>query len=166
MSPATKSPDVSVTESTDAAEQVNSRPWLGAIGAGLLGGIAMGVVVAVAMPDALDSTIPTLYGQSGDVAGWTVHLVHSAVFGVVFAALLAVGALTAYGEKLTTSTALGFAYGVVLWRGAASIVMPAWLGAVGVSPAPAVPTFNWTSLGAHAVYGLVLGVVFPYLKRY
>jgi len=74
------------------------------------------------------------------------------------------GGLSGYIERPTTSLGLGAAYGLVLWVVTGSIILPAWLGAVGVAGAPPVPTFDLTSLLTHLVYGAVLGVIYPYVR--
>lgn len=138
--------------------------WRGAVAAGLAAGVAMGALMAIAMPGALSTAIPALYGAEGALVGVTAHLAHSAVFGVLFAALVRYGGLGRYADDIGASTSLGIAYGIVLWIVAASIVMPAWLGAMGMETT--VPTFDVVSLGAHAVYGAVLGALFPAMSKY
>ena len=156
-----ETPGTTVVEPT-----TTSSKWLGAIGGGVLAGVAMGAVMALAMPEMLDETIPALYGQEGALVGVTAHLAHAAVFGLLFAAIVRFGNLSRYTDETPTSAALGLAYGVVLWVLAASVVMPTWLDAMNVAGAPAVPTFDTMSLLGHAVFGVVLGALYPYLKRY
>lgn len=143
-----------------------SAKWLGAAGDGIVAGVVMGVLMATLMPGALEGAIPALYGTTGGFVGVTIHLAHSAVFGVVFAAIVRFGNLSRYADRVGPSAAFGLAYGIVLWVVAGSIVMPAWLGAVGVDGAPPVPTFDTMSLLTHSVYGIVLGALYPYLKGY
>ncbi len=138
--------------------------WLGPVGAGIAGGVAMGALMAITMPETLSTAIPALYGLEGSLAGVTAHLAHSAVFGVLFAAIVRYGNLGRYADDIGSSTALGVAYGVVLWVVAASIVMPAWLGAMGMETV--VPTFDTMSLLGHVVYGAVLGALFPSMRGY
>jgi len=56
--------------------------------AGVVGGIAGAAVMAVLISGmnaaVLRGAIPALYGLSGGVAGWVVHLSHGAVLGVGF----------------------------------------------------------------------------------
>jgi hypothetical protein len=132
--------------------------------AGLVGGFVMGIMLTMQMTPVIENAIPALWGLSGGLAGWVVHMSNSAVLGVVFAAIASAGALREYADSTGTSTALGIAYGVVLWVVLAAIVMPIWLDAVGFPMAPAVPNFNPMSLVGHVVYGAVLGAVYPMLR--
>ncbi|MGM0398435.1 MAG: histidine kinase, partial [Halobacteriota archaeon] len=92
------------------------------------------------------------------------HLGNSVVFGLVFAgAVIYLPALSDYADRVTTSTGLGIAYGVLLWIGAAAIVMPIWLTAVGFPNAPPLPNLNPLSLVGHVAFGAVLGALFPVL---
>lgn len=162
MSSAVRTPEPT---SPDAAAAMETPPgWMGAVGAGLAAGVAMGAVMAVAMPEALSTAIPALYGTEGALAGVTAHLAHAAIFGVLFAAIVRYGNLGRYAESARSSTGLGIAYGIVLWVVAASIVMPAWLGAMGLEAT--VPTFDTTSLVGHALYGAVLGALYPVMREY
>lgn len=135
--------------------------WKGGALAGLLGGVVMGAMLTMQMGPVIEVAIPSMYGLEGLAAGWVVHLFHSVVLGVVFAAV--VGA-TEYGDSVGRSAALGLAYGAVLWVVLAAIVMPIWLGVVGSPANPPLPNFNPQSLVGHLAYGLVLGVAFPYLR--
>jgi hypothetical protein len=157
QTPEPTSPETAVT--TDV-----STGWLGAVGAGLAAGVAMAAVMAIWAPAALSTAIPSLYGSEGALVGVTAHLAHSAIFGVLFAAIVRYANLGRYVDGIVPSTGLGLAYGIVLWVLAASFLMPAWMSALGM--AATVPTFDLTSLGAHAVYGAILGALYPYLKGY
>lgn len=152
------------TQPDAVAWRTDTRAWIGAITAGIAGGVVMGVIVWVLMPAALTVAIPALYGLSGGFAGWTIHLFHSAVLGVVFAAILSFEPLRGYADDVMASTALGTAYGVVLWVVTGSLLLPLWLQAVGFPAAPPVPTFAVPSLLWHVAYGVVLGAVFPFVK--
>jgi uncharacterized membrane protein YagU involved in acid resistance len=153
------------TADETAAERTSPRyePWLGAIIAGLAGGVAMGIFLLVLSPDALTTVIPALYGLQGAVAGWVVHLFNSVVLGLVFAALVSLTSLRKYAESVRGTIGLGAVYGVVLWVVTGSIILPLWLQAVGVPAAPPVPTFAFPSLVWHLAYGIVLGAVYPYV---
>ncbi len=138
--------------------------WIGAVLDGVVAAVAMAVAMAVLMPGALEQAIPALYGQTGGAFGLTAHLAHGAVLGLVFAAIVRFGGLTEYTDSVTRSALLGAAYGVALWIVTGSFVLPAWLSAVGVPMA--VPTFSGASLITHLVYGIVLGALYPWAKRY
>ena len=66
------------------------RSWKGGARAGLLAAAATGVVISVVGVSTLRQIIPGLYGLAGNrLAGWIVHLVHGALFGALFSAILA-----------------------------------------------------------------------------
>ncbi|MFB6154859.1 MAG: DUF6789 family protein [Haloferacaceae archaeon] len=144
---------------TASGEQYERSAWVGGAVAGLAGGVLMGAVLTVQMTPVVAAAIPALYGLSGLTAGWVVHLFHSAVLGLVFAAALR--AEPRLAETRARAAGSGVAYGVVLWVVLAALVMPVWLGAVNFPGTPPFPNFNPLSLVAHVVYGAVLGVVFP-----
>jgi len=142
----------------DTAEETGGN-WKGGAIAGLAGGVLMGVMLTVRMTPVIEMAIPAMYGLSGLAAGWIVHLFHSAVVGLGFAAIaMAWPELT---ESTAKSAGTGLAYGVVVWLVLAVLVMPVWLSAVGFPGAPPFPNPNVGSLMAHVVYGVVLGAVYP-----
>lgn len=136
----------------------------GAVG-GLAGGIVFGVMMTVMMTEVMAKAIPALWGLEGMVAGWIIHLINSAIFGLIFAAVASRGSLDQYSQRVTRSTGLGILYGIVVWVVAAVIVMPIWLQVVGFPMAPDVPNVNMQSLVGHIAYGLVLGALYPLLRR-
>ncbi|WP_435063484.1 histidine kinase [Halobaculum sp. EA56] len=158
---ATRAESTTTTEpSAVGTERTERIGWRAGVAAGALAGIAMGAAFSLFAPGALEVAIPSLYGLSGGVAGWIVHVSHGAVLGVVFVALAnALGVADA-----TRSTLLGIGYGVVLWVALAAVLMPVWLAAVG-SPATApLPNLDPLSLAAHVLYGAVLGAALPSLR--
>ncbi|QLG63217.1 histidine kinase [Halorarum salinum] len=142
---------------------ITGHGWVSAALAGIVGGIAFGAMMQLMMPDVLEMAIPSLYGLGPGLAvGWLVHLFHSAAFGLVYAAIVRLDALAAYANRVTTGAGLGVAYGVLVWLFAASVVMPLWVGAV-LPMNPPVPDFNPASLVGHAVFGVLLGALYPLL---
>ena len=133
--------------------------------AGTIGGISgaavMAVLISVMNAAVLEGAIPALYGLSGGVAGWTVHLAHGAVLGVVFAAIVQSGLV---GRSAGASVGLGLLYGASIWVALAALVMPLWLQAVGFPMAPPFPNFAVPSLLWHLVYGGVLGIAYAALR--
>lgn len=121
----------------------------------------MGVLLSVMMTPVIEVAIPSMYGLSGGLAGWVVHMSHAAVLGVAFAAL----ARGTDVESTVRSIALGIAYGVVLWVLLAVLLMPLWLSAVGSPANPPFPNPNPLSLVGHIVYGAVVGVTFPAVRN-
>lgn len=146
---------------TEAVVGRNTRiePWQGGVVGGLLGGAVMGIMLTVQMTPVIENAIPAMYGLSGGLAGWIVHMFHAAILGVVFAAV----AERADVDALGASLGAGLVYGVVLWLVLAVLVMPVWLGAVGFAGAPPLPNVNVQSLVGHLVYGGVLGLTYPFV---
>lgn len=153
----TKSPTA-----TEAETGVHLADWQAGVTGGIAGAAVMAVLISFMNAAVLAGAIPALYGLSGGVAGWVVHLSHGAILGVVFAALIE----RVYpGEHSTGSiVGLGLLWGVVTWIGLAGLVMPLWLSAVGFPMAPPFPNFAPPSLLWHAVYGGVLGVAYAGLR--
>ncbi|SFL55154.1 hypothetical protein SAMN04487950_4178 [Halogranum rubrum] len=154
-----------MSSATETAAEVNvtGSEWQAGVLGGLFGGALMGVLLSVSMTPVIQNAIPALWGLSGGVAGWTVHMATAAILGVVFAALSK--ELPQYSSSVGQSTALGAIYGVVLWVVLAALVMPVWLSAVGFAGAPSLPNFDPTSLVAHLVYGVALGATYPLVLR-
>ena len=143
--------------STQTAAVTNLAGWKAGVIGGLGGGLVFGVMMTVMMPAIIEMAIPGMYGLDGGVAGWTIHMAHSAVLGVVFAALAA--AVPQYTNTPAKSLVVGVVYGVALWAVLATVVMPAWVGAV-LPMNPPVPDVNPMSLVGHVVYGGPLGVLY------
>ncbi|MBX0295224.1 histidine kinase [Haloarcula nitratireducens] len=151
------------TESTTAAEtDVTLADWQAGVLGGILGAAVMAVLISLTSPPVLQGAIPGLYGLSGGVAGWVVHLSHGAVLGVAFAAVAERG-LPA-DRSIGSTLGLGVVWGVVTWLVLAALVMPLWLGAVGFPQAPPFPNFAVPSLLWHVVYGGVLGITYAALR--
>jgi hypothetical protein len=147
--------------STDTGTGFDLADWQAGTLAGIVAGVVMGVMLTTQMTPVIENAIPAMYGLSGGLAGWVVHVSHGAVLGVAFAGVLDA---TSGGEWSTARVAgVGLAFGVALWVVLAVLVMPAWLQAVGFAGAPSLPNVNVQSLVGHVVYGLVLGGTFAVL---
>ena len=143
--------------STQTAAVTNLGGWKAGVIGGLGGGLVFGVMMTMMMPNIIEMAIPGMYGLDGGVAGWTIHMAHSAVLGVVFAAVAT--AVPQYTDTTAKSLAAGVVYGIVLWAVLATVVMPAWVGAL-LPMNPPVPDVNPMSLVGHVVYGGLLGVLY------
>jgi hypothetical protein len=166
MSQETRTDVQADTESETTVEtETGTGSWIGGVVAGLVGGAVMGVMLTMMMTPVIEMAIPALWGLQGGTAGWVIHMANSAVFGIVFAALLTLPGLRKYAGSISTSAVLGAVYGVVLWIVAAGVVMPIWLSAVGFPMAPPLPNFNPMSMVGHVVFGVILGAVYPYVRR-
>ena len=100
--------------------------------------------------------IGVFYGAANPVVGWITHSFHSVVFGFVYAGLVSLAPRRHQG-RLGPHVAIGLAWGVVLWAGAAGVVAPLWLRLLGI-PA-SLPSLSGSLLVAHLVWGLTLGLL-------
>jgi hypothetical protein len=140
--------------------------WRGGAVAGFVATVAMGLAISVMQLSALRVAIAGLYGFEGSlVAGWIAHLLHGSLFGAVFAAILADPGLYRVSEWVWKTVVAGVVYGLVLAVVGAGIVMPIWLGVVGVPMASSIPNVTVPLLVWHVVYGLVLGGLFPFVEE-
>ncbi len=124
--------------------------------AGVTGGVAMGLFYAATT--GLLPVIGSLYGLESPLVGWITHLFHSAVFGLLFAAVCVATRVDRLASGVLRATVLGLGWGLVLWVVGAGLLMPAWLGLVGA--VPGTPRFSTAALIGHALWGVVLGVVY------
>ncbi len=130
--------------------------------AGLVGGVVMGLTLW-AFGDGL-AIIGALYGIESAVIGWIVHLFHSVVFALLFVALTSWPPLRDRTDSVLSVTALGVAWALVLAFVAAGVLMPVWLGAVGVEGV-VFPNVTETGVIGHMLWGFVLGAVYGFLRE-
>lgn len=142
---------------SELVQTSNNRRWIAGIGGGLVGGVVMGLLLHFgmgAMP-----VIASLYGQSSVAVGWVAHLFHSAVFGLIFVALITRTGLRTYARTTVWTASLGTVYGVLLGIITGALVLPVWLNAVSGAGMP-VPFFATPSFVGHVLFGLLLGAVY------
>jgi len=125
------------------------RVSFAAVVAGIVMGLFMGEIAGL-MP-----VVGTLYGVESPVIGWVTHLFHSVVFGLLFATACTIPRIVGVTKSFRGMTALGVAWGVLLWFVAAGLVMPVWLMAVGADAT--IPSFSPIGLVSHVVWGAILG---------
>ena len=145
------------TTTADVQTKTTFEPWQAGVIGGIAGSIAFGAMMAMMEPMMLEEMIPMMYGLEGGLAGWIVHISHGAVLGVVFAAILVVAGKPDLGPAASAGVGLG--YGIVVWAALAVVVMPVWLGMPEM-----VPNVDVGSLVGHAIYGVLLGVVYAVLQ--
>jgi hypothetical protein len=153
--------------STDAILEQPPGNWKAGTTAGLVGGLLFGAMLSVQMTPVIEVAIPSMYGLApppNGTFGWIVHMSHSAVLGVAFAALVGIAGL--HGASAGGKVIAGLVYGVVLWVLLAVIVMPVWLDVVGSPANPPLPNVSTMSLVGHAVYGVGLGVAYSALEDF
>ena len=150
---------------TETGTRTRLEPWQAGFVGGVAGGVAFGAMMTIAMTPIIEMAIPGMYGLGPSLAiGWGIHMLNSIVLGIGFGLL--VGA-TGLGDRLGANASIvgaGLVYGVVLWLVLASVVMPAWVGAM-TEMAPSVPDWNGQSLLGHALYGAVLGLLYALLAK-
>lgn len=107
-------------------------------------------------------------GSAGQLAAsvrgveWGRYLLSSLVVGVGFAILVS---RTSIGtDRSVRSAALGLGYGVLVWLLPLPALLAIGLEMLGVSTTPSIEMLDPGSFGRHAVYGLVVGLVFPHLR--
>jgi hypothetical protein len=126
--------------------------------AGLAGGLVFGVLMGMM---GMLPMIAKMAGSSSGAAGFGIHLIISAIIGVIFA--------VAIGGRLNTVGALvaaGLIYGLVWWFLGPLTLMPLLMGmGVGVNWTGAAMTAAMPSLVGHLVYGAILGAVYAWLER-
>ena len=137
---------------------------MGGASAGLVGGIAFGVMMQMmSAPTAEGGSMPmmamvAMVVHSTSIAvGWIYHLFNSAVIGIFFAAFLG-GRVS--GNR--SGVAWGAAWGVLWWVLGGLVLMPLLLGmpAFASLKMPSMRPVAMGSLVGHLVYGVLLGSVY------
>lgn len=149
-------------------ESVSSRRfgplYVNAIVAGIAAGLVFGLMIQFVLGRM--TTIGALYtlGEPSLSIGWIAHVVHSAVFAIVYALVTRLDPVQAYADRATTGVVTGAAFGFLLWFVNIGFLWPVWLNAVGVGSLP-VPYHAQAirPLIGHLIWGGLLGVVFPLL---
>lgn len=177
------SDDVATADDRSAETTGDTLPRivLGGVLGGLVGAVAFGLLMWVANPSFLQTSIPALYGlEPQGTLGWTAHMLHGVVLGLVFAVVVsrpAIGSLVVSDSPdpedpeigpagiVPRLTALGLAYGLAIWAIFPMLVMPVWLGVVGTRGLAGIPAIPVESLVGHAVFGLLLGAVYAIVAR-
>lgn len=115
----------------------------------LIGGIVFGILMTMLgmMP-----TIAGMVGSHSIVVGWIVHLMISAIFGVIFGLLV---------RKPKSGPILGLIYGTVLWFLFPFVMIPMMMG---------MHAMQWSqssmmSLMGHLLYGLILGISYRMMGK-
>ena len=121
------------------------------ISAGVLGGLAGGLVFGVMMAmGGMLSKVAGLVGSDSAVVGFVVHMVVSALIGLGLTVPFA-GLLTSYGR----GAVIGFLYGALWWVLGPLLLMPLMMGAPVFELGPG----SMMSLVGHLVFGVILGLV-------
>lgn len=140
-------------------------------GAGLAGGVAMGIVMQFGTD--LLPVLGSVTGEPSLVLGWIVHLLTSVVFGVAFAVLVALPLFHDITRSVAGCVLLGVVHASVLATAMIGLLLPLVVSVFELSgpglaspevPGPVVGGFVGAAVfaGAHLVYGVVLGAVYAY----
>ncbi|MEF8880643.1 MAG: histidine kinase [Candidatus Nanohaloarchaea archaeon] len=135
--------------------------------AGAIGTAAFGAFfLAIGNKAVIAGAIPGLYGIQGPslVIGGLIHIIHGAILGVIYTAIVSGAGYKQYLTDLKSSFGLGIGYGV-LTTGLAVFLMPVWLSTVGFPKAPSVPNFSPMGLAGHVIYGLGLAVAYSLIRE-
>lgn len=139
-----------VARAATPARSVPTASWSTRILAGVIGGLAGGLVFGglMAMMGMLP-VIASMVGSSSAVIGFGVHLVISVTIGLGLTVPFA-GLLTGYGR----GAVVGLVYGGLWWVLGPLLLMPLMMG----MPLFMIDTAAWMSLMGHLFYGIVLGL--------
>lgn len=128
--------------------------WSGAI-AGLIAGVVVGFILI--RMHAM-SGIGGLIGMPNPLAGYIVHLVWNGILGIIFALIF-----NRISTKFFSCTVWGVVYGIIWWFLCALTLAPLMMG-MAVSWNAQAMSQGIPMFVAHLVYGLVLGIVYYWMK--
>lgn len=148
----------------------------GAVG-GLVGAVGFGALMWFVNPTFLRSSIPALYGlEPRGLFGWSVHLFHGIVLGIVFGAVVSRAVVHdalvpadpdqlgpgGLGIRLVGG---GVAYGIAVWALVPVLALPILSDPAGADAWGTLSIAGSESLVGHVVFGLLLGVVYAAIVR-
>lgn len=156
-----------------------ARPTVGAdenalaatVAATLIAGAVLG---AYLQATGLIESVAGLYGLSGAVNGWLVHLGHSFVAGAGFVLLATIappaGLASTFGLDtgpgiVLTSVVLGVAYAVAAWLVAVAFGIPIWMEVAHGASRP-FPYLHWASLAGAVAFGATFAGSFAVWLEY
>lgn len=141
--------------------------WRGGIAAGFVATVATSLVILPTNAAMFSETIAGMYGLEGMLAvGLAAHLVHGTLFGLVFATVLSDPGLVYITNWLSKTVLAGVVFGLTLAIVGTGFLLPVWAQFVGLTNPPSIPYVTLPLFGWHAVYGLVLGLLFPFLEEW
>ncbi len=137
---------LSATAPAQKARSSVSNGIVAGLGGGLIFGILMQMMGMISM-------IAMMMGSKSDLVGWLIHLMISAVFGLIYGVL-------AY--RISSSWVVsGLVYGAILWVFGPLFIMPI-MG--GMAPFTFTGT-TWMALMGHLVYGFLTAWFFQRLTK-
>jgi uncharacterized membrane protein YagU involved in acid resistance len=136
---------------------VNKKNICSGIIGGIIAGVALGFIL---MRMGTLSNAGKLLGMHDSLSGLIIHLVFSAIVGLIFALVFCKGCTTFYNSSLW-----GIVYGVIWWFIGPLILCP-WLAGVTISWSQITFTHALPMLVGHLVYGFVLGISYFWMRTH
>jgi len=151
-------------DASDLAPFEATIAWRGGAVAGFVATFASVLLITALEPEMLSGTVASMYGFGGSLAaGWVAHLVHGTAFGVVFAVVLSDPVLVRVTDWLWKSVLAGAVFSLLLTVIGTGFLLPVWLDFAGVGTALSIPYVTNVLVAWHVLYGLVLGLLFPFV---
>lgn len=167
----------------ESVQHEDQRLWsleARAVGAGLVSGFLAGLPMGLILQFGTDllPVLATIAGASSVAVGWIIHLVIAAVYGALFAVIVAYPGIHSYVAEfdVVEYTFVGITYAVMIAAVSISILpfifeLPWVAGAaqeqLALGPGPSfgglVPAAVFAA--GHVVYGAVLGAAYAVLKE-
>lgn len=116
---------------------------VGAVIAGILFGMAMHMMGTI-------DVIADMVGAESAAVGWGIHLMMSAIFGLVYGLVL-----MAISSRIPANLGLGAAYGIAIWIVGPMIIQPMMTG----EAVAAIDVDAIMALMGHIVWGLLTGAI-------
>ena len=135
----------------------NKKNIVNGIIAGLIAGIVFGFML---IQMGVLGNIGLMVGSSNPIAGFIVHLVFSAILGVIFALVF----FKKIGDHFYSAILWGLLYGIIWWFLGALTLAPIAMG-VPVVWNGQVMSNEFPMLLGYLVFGFVLGLCFFWLKN-
>ena len=134
---------------TTIAATAQTNTTVTTIKKGILAGLAGGIVFGMMMQMmGMMPMIASMFGSKSDVVGWMVHLMISAIFGLMYGA---------FAFRISGSWVIsGIVYGIILWVIGPLLMMPMMMG----MPLFTFGSNTWMSLMGHVIFGLITAGVF------
>jgi hypothetical protein len=130
---------------------------IGGLIGGLVGGIGFGIIMGVG---GMLPMVAGLVDASDALVGFGVHMVISAIIGVLFGV-----ALGSQVQNYTNGSLWGLGYGALWWVLGPLVLMPLMMG-MGVRFGAALTPPMLMSLGGHLIFGLLTGLAYAwYIHR-
>jgi uncharacterized membrane protein YagU involved in acid resistance len=129
--------------------------WSGIIG-GLIAGVVFGFIL---VRIGVLSSVGRMMGLTDPLSSFIIHLIFSAILGLIFALVLCKGCTTFFNSAIW-----GIVYGIIWWFLGPLTLCP-WMSGSPVSWSAGAVSHAFPMLIGHLVYGLVLGVSYFWMRN-